>query len=105
MHDQPNPAAPAQARTHKRCPACGASKALLGTGQNAFSQAVFKKAALAAAIPSKPIDANNDGVYEWLMLDARTRLGPDGTGLASTTFHDIEGVVGTGAQTLVISPR
>lgn len=42
---------------------------------------------------------------EWLMLDARTRLGPDGTGLASTTFHDIEGVVGTGAQTLVISPR
>jgi uncharacterized protein (DUF983 family) len=28
MHDQPNPAAPAQARTHKRCPACGASKLL-----------------------------------------------------------------------------
>ena len=28
MHDQPNPAVPAQARTHKRCPACGASKPL-----------------------------------------------------------------------------
>ena len=28
MHDQPNPVVPAQARTHKRCPACGASKAL-----------------------------------------------------------------------------
>jgi hypothetical protein len=56
------------------CWACGASKALLGTGQNAFSQAVFKKAALAAAIPSKPIDANNDGVYEWLMLDASWEL-------------------------------
>ena len=28
MHDQPNPAAPAQARTHKRCPACGARKPL-----------------------------------------------------------------------------
>jgi hypothetical protein len=28
MHNQPNPAPPAQARTHKRCPACGASKPL-----------------------------------------------------------------------------
>lgn len=42
---------------------------------------------------------------EWLMLDSRTRLGADGTGLASTTFRDVEGVVGTGAQTLVVSPR
>src|SRR6266508_2625196 len=28
MQDQPNPAASAQARTHKRCPSCGASKQL-----------------------------------------------------------------------------
>ena len=28
MHDQPNPATPAQARTHKRCPAYGVSKSL-----------------------------------------------------------------------------
>ncbi len=28
MHDQPNPAAPAQARTHKRCPSCGVRKPL-----------------------------------------------------------------------------
>jgi hypothetical protein len=28
MHDQPNPAVPAQARTHKRCPACGIRKPL-----------------------------------------------------------------------------
>jgi hypothetical protein len=28
MRDQPNPAPPAQARTHKRCPSCGASKPL-----------------------------------------------------------------------------
>jgi hypothetical protein len=28
MHDQPNPAAPAQALTHKRCPACGVRKPL-----------------------------------------------------------------------------
>ena len=28
MHDQPNAAALSQPRTHKRCPVCGASKAL-----------------------------------------------------------------------------
>jgi hypothetical protein len=28
MHDQPNSAARAQARTHKRCPACGVRKPL-----------------------------------------------------------------------------
>jgi hypothetical protein len=28
MHDQPNPAASARVRTHKRCPACGVSKPL-----------------------------------------------------------------------------
>ena len=44
---------------------------------------------------------------EWLLLDSRTRLGPAGTGLASTTFRDVTDgtsrVVGTGAQTLVVS--
>jgi hypothetical protein len=44
-------------------------------------------------------------VSEWLLLDARTRLGAEGTGLASTLFRDERGVVGTGNQTLVISPR
>ena len=28
MHDQPNPAAPGRARTHKRCPSCRVSKLL-----------------------------------------------------------------------------
>jgi len=42
---------------------------------------------------------------DWLMLDSRTRLGPDGTGLASTTLRDVSGVVGTGAQTLLVDPR
>ena len=46
---------------------------------------------------------------EWLLLDSRTRLGPAGTGLASTTFRDLTNgtptVVGTGAQTLVVSRR
>lgn len=44
-------------------------------------------------------------VGEWLMLDARTRLGADGTGLATSTLRDETGVVGSGNQTLVVSRR
>jgi acyl-Coa thioesterase superfamily protein/acyl-CoA thioesterase superfamily protein len=44
-------------------------------------------------------------VSEWLLLDARTRVGADGVGLASTVLRDETGVVGTGNQTLVISPH
>lgn len=46
---------------------------------------------------------------EWLLLDSRTRLGPAGTGLAGTTLWDVTAagprVVGSGAQTLVVSRR
>jgi hypothetical protein len=42
-------------------------------------------------------------VDEWVLLDARTRYEPGGTGLATSVLHDIDGVVGTGAQTLLIS--
>jgi hypothetical protein len=40
---------------------------------------------------------------DWVLLDARTRYEPGGTGLATSVLHDVDGVVGTGAQTLVIS--
>jgi hypothetical protein len=42
---------------------------------------------------------------EWLLLDAATQLGPDGSGLARSTLSDARGVVGSGRQTLVLSPR
>ena len=38
-----------------------------------------------------------------LQLDARTRYEPGGTGLATSVLHDESGVVGTGAQTLLVS--
>jgi Thioesterase-like superfamily len=46
-----------------------------------------------------------DPVGEWLLLDAVTTMGGSGTGLAETRFCDTAGVVGTGIQTLLVSPR
>jgi len=42
---------------------------------------------------------------EWVLLDARTRVESTGTGLATSVLRDQAGVVGEGAQTLVITPR
>ena len=42
---------------------------------------------------------------DWVLLDARTRYEPGGTGLSTSVLHDESGVVGTGAQTLLVSPR
>lgn len=42
---------------------------------------------------------------EWLLLDAATTLGPDGSALARSTLSDGTGVVGAGLQTLVLAPR
>jgi acyl-coenzyme A thioesterase PaaI-like protein len=48
---------------------------------------------------SRPLDG------EWVLLDARTRYEPGGTGLSTSVLHDRAGTVGTGAQTLLVSPR
>lgn len=42
---------------------------------------------------------------EWIALDADTTIGPQGTGLATTTIHDKNGPVARGAQALLIRPR
>jgi hypothetical protein len=42
---------------------------------------------------------------EWIGLDAHTRLGPGGCGLAHSTLYDVQGVVGTAVQSLSIRPR
>ena len=41
---------------------------------------------------------------EWLLMDAATQLGPDGSALARSTLSDLTGVVGSGLQTLVLAP-
>ncbi len=42
---------------------------------------------------------------EWVGLDATTRFGPDGIGLATSTIHGEQGVIGAGSQGLLVEPR
>ena len=42
---------------------------------------------------------------EWVCLDARTTLEPNGVGLATSTLSDESGVIGRGLQALFVAPR
>jgi Thioesterase-like superfamily len=42
---------------------------------------------------------------EWVRLDARTTIGPQGVGLASSRIFDVGGQVGVAAQSLFVEPR
>ena len=42
---------------------------------------------------------------EWLAMDAVTRFGPDSFGQATSVLHDLDGRLGTTAQTLVVAVR
>ena len=42
---------------------------------------------------------------EWICVDARTHLGPDGCGLAESKLFDADGLIGVAAQSLSIRAR
>jgi hypothetical protein len=42
---------------------------------------------------------------DWLLMDAATHVGPGGYALARSTLSDERGLVGTTAQTLLVTPR
>lgn len=42
---------------------------------------------------------------DWVCLDARTRIGSDGVGLASTALYDTVGRIGVGNQALLVGRR
>lgn len=42
---------------------------------------------------------------EWVCLDARTRVGPEGVGLAESVLWDERGMIGRGAQSLLVAAR
>ncbi|MCX2947781.1 thioesterase family protein [Lentzea sp. NEAU-D7] len=44
-------------------------------------------------------------VGEWVGMDARTTIGPDGVGLATSVVHDVAGPVGATAQALFVRER
>jgi hypothetical protein len=41
---------------------------------------------------------------DWLLMDAKTHLGPSGAAVARSTLSDVYGVCGAGLQTLVLAP-
>lgn len=41
-------------------------------------------------------------VGEWICLDARTSLGPDGAGLAESALYDVHGLIGRATQSLAV---
>ncbi len=46
-----------------------------------------------------------DPVGEWLLLDAATTIGEQGTGLAETALSDVSAPCGIALQTLLVAPR
>jgi hypothetical protein len=44
-------------------------------------------------------------VGEWICLDARTLLGPDGGGLAESALYDAQGLIGRATQSLAVRLR
>ena len=42
---------------------------------------------------------------EWIGLDARTYLGPDGGGLAESALYDLDGLIGRATQSLFVRPK
>jgi hypothetical protein len=51
------------------------------------------------------VHLHRDPEGEWVALDARTILEPNGSGLAVSTLHDRTGPVGIAAQSLFVAPR
>jgi hypothetical protein len=44
-------------------------------------------------------------IGEWVCLDARTRIGSEGIGLASSVLYDTRRRIGLGNQSLLVRPR
>jgi hypothetical protein len=51
------------------------------------------------------IHLSREPVGDWVLLDARSRVGPDGAGLAASTLYDEHGPIGLAAQSLFVAER
>jgi Thioesterase-like superfamily len=55
--------------------------------------------------PELTVHLHREAVGEWICLDAQTAISPGGVGLATSVLSDIDGVVGVGAQSLLVALR
>jgi Thioesterase-like superfamily len=55
--------------------------------------------------PELTVHLHRAAVGEWICLDAQTTISADGAGLATSALYDLDGHVGVGAQSLLVSPR
>jgi hypothetical protein len=81
--------------------ACVAATADFGNGVAAvlpFEEYLFINADLSIELDRRPAG-------EWIALDARTLLHPNGIGWAESLLHDERGPLGVARQALVVQPR
>ena len=55
--------------------------------------------------PDLSVHLHRPAVGEWVCLDAATRLGVPGTGVAQSLLYDVRGPIGRALQSLVVEPR
>jgi hypothetical protein len=55
--------------------------------------------------PELTVHLHREAVGEWICLDAQTAISAGGTGLATSVLSDANGVLGVGAQSLLVAPR
>jgi hypothetical protein len=55
--------------------------------------------------PDLTVYVNRPPVGEWIGLDARTSIAPDGVGMAESVLYDQRGQVGRAIQALLVAPR
>jgi Acyl-CoA thioesterase C-terminal domain/Acyl-CoA thioesterase N-terminal domain len=55
--------------------------------------------------PEVTVHLHREPEGEWICLDAQTVVSPGGAGLATSVLSDVNGPIGTGAQSLLVAPR
>ena len=55
--------------------------------------------------PELTVHLHREAAGEWICLDAQTTISTGGAGLATSTLSDLDGLVGVGAQALLVAPR
>ena len=55
--------------------------------------------------PELTVHLHREPVGEWVCLDATTTISEGGVGLATSLLSDLDGPIGVGAQSLLVSPR